>query len=173
MRRVQSIALVHETLSVSIDEAVDFDEIVDRLLVMLADVHGLGATGSRCAGTARSARSRPRWRRRWCWCSPSWCRTRSSTRFPDERRRLGDGRRRRAHAANCGCWCATTASGLPEDFTATASDRLGLQIVRTLVTAELDGTVELQRRRDRPGTSPRSRCRCGAAPASAAERATR
>src|SRR5439155_8820976 len=40
MRRVQSIALVHETLSVSIDESVDFDEIVDRLLVMLSDVMG-------------------------------------------------------------------------------------------------------------------------------------
>src|SRR5207237_1974355 len=40
MQRVSSIALVHETLSESIDEAVDFDEIVDRLLVMLADVAG-------------------------------------------------------------------------------------------------------------------------------------
>ena len=38
MRRVSSIALVHETLSVSVDEAVDFDEVVDRLLGMLADV---------------------------------------------------------------------------------------------------------------------------------------
>ena len=32
VRRVSSIALVHETLSVSIDEAVDFDDIVDRVL---------------------------------------------------------------------------------------------------------------------------------------------
>src|SRR3954453_903000 len=43
MRRVQSIALVHETLSVSIDESVDFDEIVDRLLGMLSDVMGSGS----------------------------------------------------------------------------------------------------------------------------------
>src|SRR5579875_3182061 len=42
MRRVQSIALVHETLSVSMDEAVDFDEVVDRLLGMLGDVMGSG-----------------------------------------------------------------------------------------------------------------------------------
>ena len=40
MRRVQSIALVHETLSVSVDEAVGFDEVVDRLLGMLADITG-------------------------------------------------------------------------------------------------------------------------------------
>src|ERR1700691_6714961 len=38
MRRVSSIALVHETLSVSMDEAVDFDDIVDRLMRMLSDL---------------------------------------------------------------------------------------------------------------------------------------
>src|SRR6185437_14868962 len=43
MRRVSSIALVHETLSESIDETVDFDEVVDRLLVMLSDVMGSAA----------------------------------------------------------------------------------------------------------------------------------
>jgi two-component sensor histidine kinase len=32
--------------------------------------------------------------------------------------------------------------GLPADFVADSSERLGLQIVRTLVSAELDGTVE-------------------------------
>ncbi len=42
MRRVASIALVHDTLSGSIDEEVDFDAIVDRLLGMLADVTGAG-----------------------------------------------------------------------------------------------------------------------------------
>ena len=82
MRRVQSIALVHETLSVSIDEAVDFDEIVDRLLVMLGDVMGSAGAGRGRAARAASARSRPRSRPRWCWCSPSWCRTRSSTPSP-------------------------------------------------------------------------------------------
>lgn len=42
MRRVSSIALVHETLSGSIDEEIDFDAIVDRLLGMLGDVMGSG-----------------------------------------------------------------------------------------------------------------------------------
>ena len=40
MRRVSSIALVHETLSGSIDDDVGYDDIVDRLLVMLSDVMG-------------------------------------------------------------------------------------------------------------------------------------
>ena len=48
MRRVSSIALVHETLAVSMDETVDFDDVVDRLLGMLgridADIVVLGHT---------------------------------------------------------------------------------------------------------------------------------
>jgi two-component sensor histidine kinase len=38
VRRVGSIALVHETLSQSVEENVDFDEIADRLGTMVADV---------------------------------------------------------------------------------------------------------------------------------------
>ncbi len=49
-RRVGSIAIVHETLSQSFDEAVDFDEIADRLRSMVADV----ASASRPVRTTRS-----------------------------------------------------------------------------------------------------------------------
>src|SRR5262249_22984084 len=38
VRRVSSIALVHETLATSYDERVDFDGIVDRLLGIVGDV---------------------------------------------------------------------------------------------------------------------------------------
>lgn len=38
MRRVTTIALVHETLSQALDEAVDFDTLVDRSLHLAADV---------------------------------------------------------------------------------------------------------------------------------------
>ena len=34
--------------------------------------------------------------------------------------------------------------GLPEGFSVEQSDRLGLQIVRTLVSAELDGSLDMQ-----------------------------
>jgi two-component sensor histidine kinase len=34
--------------------------------------------------------------------------------------------------------------GLPDGFSLEASDRLGLQIVRTLVSAELDGSLHMQ-----------------------------
>jgi two-component sensor histidine kinase len=38
VRRVTSIAAVHEMLSMSVDEEVDLDEVVDRLLPIMADV---------------------------------------------------------------------------------------------------------------------------------------
>src|SRR5579859_2269186 len=44
VRRVGSIAIVHETLSQTLDERVAFDEIADRVLAMVVDV-GQGAAG--------------------------------------------------------------------------------------------------------------------------------
>ena len=43
--------------------------------------------------------------------------------------------------------------GLPDDFTADRAERLGLQIVRTLVSAELNGTVEFRRHDGSGGTA--------------------
>ena len=88
MRRVSSIALVHETLSGSIDDDVGYDDIVDRLLVMLVGRDGnVGTDSGQAAGQLRRA-SRPRRRRRWCSCSPNWCRTPSSTRSRGSARAL-------------------------------------------------------------------------------------
>lgn len=49
VRRVGSIALVHETLSQSFDETVNFDDVADRLLRSVLDVAGDGERG-RVAG---------------------------------------------------------------------------------------------------------------------------
>ena len=43
MRRVGSIAIVHETLSQNLDERVDFDEIADRVLAMVAELSPAGS----------------------------------------------------------------------------------------------------------------------------------
>ena len=130
MRRVQSIALVHETLSVSIDESVDFDEVVDRLLAMLSDVMG---TADRVTVRPRGQprrRCRPSWRRALVLVLTELVQNAIEHAFPDDRDGHGDGRRRPRAGANCGCWCATTGSGCPTAFTATGSERLGLQIVQ-------------------------------------------
>ena len=54
VRRVGSIALVHETLSQTVEENVDFDEVADRLGTMVTDV-GSSETSS---GRGYAARGR-------------------------------------------------------------------------------------------------------------------
>ena len=63
VRRVSSIALVHDALSMSVDEEVNLDEVVDRILPIMNDV----ATGGHSdpdqpGGRPRGARRRSRHR---------------------------------------------------------------------------------------------------------------
>ena len=78
VRRINSIALVHESLSGSVSELVDLDELVDTVLPAVGD----GATAETRAKVRREAASgscRPPSRPRSYWCSPSWCTTRWPT----------------------------------------------------------------------------------------------
>ena len=95
VRRVGSIAIVHETLSQAVEEQVDFDDIVDRLGRMVTEVSAVGSRvrvrrdgtfgvlpvgdgdragdgADRAAAERRRARLRPRRRRadRGRSCSP-------------------------------------------------------------------------------------------------------
>ena len=144
VRRVASIALVHETLSHSSDEAVAFDEIVDRISSMAAEV--------------AAAESQVRLRRSGSFgVLPAEVATPlvmilnellqnavehaygpgqsgevvlSVERRPKELRVV----------------IADEGRGLPESFRIENSQRLGLQIVRTLATGELRGTIDLRPR---------------------------
>jgi two-component sensor histidine kinase len=144
VRRVASIALVHETLSMSSDEAVEFDGILDRVASAATEV---GAAESRV--TLRRVGT--------FGVLPAEVATPlvmilnellqnavehafvpgsagevviSAHRF-----------RRQLHVT-----VADTGSGLPEGFDLDSSERLGLQIVRTLATGELRGSIELRGR---------------------------
>ena len=111
VRRVTSIALVHETLSQSMGEEVDFDAVADQLAAMTVDV---AATGSRATverQTARSASCPERWPRRSRSCSPSSCRTRSST-----VRRAPSGCRVNRRGEQLDLVVADDGAGLPADF---------------------------------------------------------
>jgi two-component system, sensor histidine kinase PdtaS len=150
MRRVQSIALVHETLSVSIDESVDFDEIVDRLLVMLSDVMGSvtrvtvereGSFGEIPAEVATAL----------VLVLTELVQNAIEHAFPQDRAGTVavQAKRQRGELT---VTIVDDGIGLPDDFTSERSDRLGMQIVRTLVSAELNGTVEFRRHDEAGGT---------------------
>jgi two-component sensor histidine kinase len=142
MRRVASIALVHETLSVSVDEAVDFDEVVDRLLVMLSDVMGSagrvrvtrgGSFGEMPAEVATAL----------VLVLTELVQNALEHAFPDGAHGRVDVLAERARG-RLTVTIRDDGVGLPADAMSETSDRLGLQIVRTLVSAELDGTVDIR-----------------------------
>jgi two-component sensor histidine kinase len=150
MQRISSIALVHDTLSVSVDEVVPFDEIVDRLLDMLADVTGsagrlrLRRTGTFGEVPAEVATAL-------VLVLTELVQNAVEHAFP-----ATDGGRE-GGTIEVGAWrshgrMTVTVSddgvGLPAGFTPEKSDRLGLQIVRTLASAELRGSLDLRSRED-------------------------
>jgi two-component sensor histidine kinase len=145
VRRVASIALVHETLSMSNDEAVEFDGIVDRVSVAAAEVSAPDSlVRIRREGTFGVL--------------PAEIATplvmvlnELLVNAVDHGFKPGDDGEVVVHVVKRShrelrVTVADTGKGLPDDFDLLASDRLGLQIVRTLVAGELRGTITLSTR---------------------------
>jgi two-component system, sensor histidine kinase PdtaS len=151
VRRVASIALVHETLSMSSDEEVEFDGIVDRVATAAAEV----------ASTERAVSMR---REGTFGVLPAEIATSlvmvlnelllnavehgfPADRVPESADRKAEvvvsahRFRKQLHVT-----VADNGRGLPAGFDADGSGRLGLQIVRALATGELRGTIELRNR---------------------------
>ena len=140
VRRVGSIAIVHETLSQAFDENVDFDDVADRLRVMVADVSSRGGTvttrreGS--FGTLPAEVATPL-----AMVLTEVLQNAVEHGFGDEPgtitltagRLVG-----RLHIT-----VEDDGRGLPETFDLDGSTSLGLSIVRTLVESELDGQLEI------------------------------
>jgi len=143
VRRVASIAMVHETLSMSLDERVDIDEVADKVLAMVAEVSGQesrvivrreGAFGTLAAELAtplvmvltelvQNALEHA--------FEPGCC---GEVVLRAER-----------SAGSLEVTVSDDGRGLPPDFSLARAERLGLQIVRTLVGSELRGSLDLQR----------------------------
>lgn len=146
VRRVNSIALVHETLSVSVAERVDLDELVDKVLPAIGD----GAT----------AESRAKVRRDGGFGTlPAELATplvlvltelvHNALAHAFEPGRAGEvvvTARRSASLLDVSV--ADDGRGLPEGFDIETAEGLGLQIVRTLLDSELDSALQV---RARPG----------------------
>ena len=150
VRRVASIAMVHETLAVSLDERVDFDGIVDRLLGSLSDVAGAGtrvalrrtgAFGILVADVATPL----------VMVLTEITQNAIEHGFPGQATGTVTVSARRTNR-RVEVVVADDGKGLPPGFTLESSDRLGLQIVRTLVSSELRGTLEVRDRTGAPGT---------------------
>ncbi|HEY0636469.1 MAG TPA: histidine kinase N-terminal domain-containing protein [Pseudonocardiaceae bacterium] len=149
VRRVASIALVHETLSTSLDERVDIDEVVDRVIPMLTEV---AITETRVAvrregsfGVLAADRATPM-----VMVLTELVQNALEHAFaPGQQGEVVIGVTRSAR--NLDVVIADNGRGLPAGFSLERTDRLGLQIVRTLVESELRGTLSL-RRRDTTGT---------------------
>jgi two-component system, sensor histidine kinase PdtaS len=146
MRRVSSIALVHETLSVSMDEVVDFDDVVDRLMRMLSDLTGSGGrvaitrAGSFGELPAEIATAL-------VLVLTELVQNAVEHAFADgeDGSVLVDAQRARGELT---VRIADDGAGLPPDFNMQTSDRLGLQIVRTLIATDLSGSIDLRARTD-------------------------
>ena len=143
VRRVGSIAIVHETLSQSFDDNVSFDEVADRLRLMVTELTSRGAqvTSSRDGsfGTLEAETATPL-----AMVLTEVLQNAVEHGFGDGtgeialtvRRLVG---RLRVTVDDDGV-------GLPEGFDLDGSTSLGLSIVRTLVESELDGVLEMGRR---------------------------
>jgi two-component system, sensor histidine kinase PdtaS len=143
VRRVSSIALVHDALSMSVDEEVNLDEVVDRILPIMNDVaapdnpdtpiriHRVGDLGVLDADRATAL----------IMVITELVQNAIEHAF-DASTQQGSVTIRAERSAR---WLDVVVHddgrGLPDGFSLEKSDRLGLQIVRTLVSAELDGSL--------------------------------
>jgi two-component system, sensor histidine kinase PdtaS len=147
VRRVSAIALVHDALSMSVDEEVNLDEVVDRILPIMNDLAGVDSR-VRVARVGTLG----------VWDSDR------ATALIMVVTELVQNAIEHAYDGSGVCGNVTIRAersarwldvvvhddgrGFPVGFSLEKSDRLGLQIVRTLVSTELDGSLGMH---DAPG----------------------
>jgi two-component sensor histidine kinase len=145
VRRVGSIAIVHETLSQNLDERVEFDEIADRVLAMVAEISPGKVTGRRSGrfGILDAEVATPL----------SMVLTEILQNALEHGFREGETGTVEVSAVRGGTTkearllvtVQDDGVGLPEGFDPHTGGNLGLQIVRTLVEGELGGTFDMVR----------------------------
>jgi two-component sensor histidine kinase len=150
VRRVGAIAVVHETLSQSFEEAVEFDTVADQLVGLVSEVGahagsvGLRRTGS--FGTVSSDAATPL-----AMVLTEVLQNAMEHGFPEGRSGSVEVRAAASEAGDLVIEVRDDGIGLPDTFDLASTASLGLSIVQTLV-AELGGTLDIGRRDDGPGT---------------------
>jgi two-component sensor histidine kinase len=144
VRRVSSIALVHEALAYSVAEQIDLDDLIDTVLPVIGD----GATADVRAkvrrdgsfGTLSAAMATPL-----VLVLTELVHNALAHAFePGQSGEVVVSARR--SAGQIAVVIADDGRGLPEGFDPEAADGLGLQIVRTLLHSELDASLQIRPR---------------------------
>ena len=150
VRRVAAIAQVHEALSMSVDEEVNLDEVIDRILPVMNDVARVDApiriNRDGTLGVLDADRATALVMVITELVQNAIEHGFSHAQEPDRRGRVVISAERSARSLDI--VVHDDGRGLPADFDLESSDRLGLQIVRTLVSAELDGSLEMRQAPD-------------------------
>lgn len=147
VRRVNAIASVHETLALSVNEEVNLDEVLDKVLPMLGEVSSTETVVTvRTAGEFGVVRAEV--------ATPlvlvlsELVQNCFEHAYPP-----GVAGVVTVAVQRSAKWLNITVSdegiGLPEGFSFERTDRLGLQIVRILVESELTGSISLRRKESR------------------------
>jgi two-component sensor histidine kinase len=144
VRRVGSIAIVHETLSHTPEELIDFDDIADRVMAMAGEVSApetqvrpkrIGGFGVLPAAVATPL----------AMVLTELLQNALEHGLTDNNSGLLEVVVSRS-GERLGVVVADNGKGLPEGFDVESAASLGLQIVRTLIVGELGGILELRRR---------------------------
>ncbi|HVT65092.1 MAG TPA: histidine kinase N-terminal domain-containing protein [Mycobacteriales bacterium] len=140
VRRVSSIAVVHETLSGVLDESVRFDDIADQVMAMVAEVAGahvvVRRVGSFGVLTAEVATPLAMVLSELVQNAVEHAYGEGGSGEVDVRVSYADEGALLVEVVDSG-------RGLPPGFSIDGSDRLGLAIARTLVESELGGRLTL------------------------------
>jgi two-component sensor histidine kinase len=145
IRRISSIALVHETLSKDASERVEFDDVASRVVDMVGEgLTGAGRpvnftlTGS--AGHLPSEVATPL-----ALILVELCQNAIEHAFNEQPGKVLVEIDRTPFDGHAGLRMevADDGAGMPEGFSLETGANLGLQIVRTLVESELGGRIEI------------------------------
>ena len=142
IRRIGSIALVHEMLSMNAQEMVDFDEVADKLIAAVKDVSTL-RSGINLERSGDFGALRPE------VATPLALILTELIQNAYEHGLATVGTTLKISVVRKNDRMTLEVSddgiGLPKDFDVATSESLGLQIVNTLATNELGGKLEVER----------------------------
>jgi two-component sensor histidine kinase len=147
VRRVTAIALVHETLSMSVDERVDLDGLLDKVIPMVGDV-AAAETQVKVRRSGRFGVVPAEVATPLVMVLTELVQNAIEHAYPQPQ-----GGEVTVSAERSTRWLdvviADDGKGLPRGFSLERTEGLGLQIVRTLVDSELRGSLSLRRRQPR------------------------